>query len=370
MARIHPVFHTDLPTPYRETKTHGENYRRPPPELVDNKEEFEVEAVLDSRCFGRGRKLQYLIKWLRYPNSDNQWEYADKVHTNELVKDFQRRHPDKEVHLRAAHIAKSSSLPPHSMSSPDSFELKLEITPVPVLDAVTEAHNNFPTPEPARLSPDSTQTMWVDLDPSTQVAGSEDDEGGEPVGEGTTPASSTEEGVSEEASESGSRVSRGGAGGPPSYCHCDAISHEYCHCLERCGTHWNDSCSFRHLYLRCATHATRCRACHEPIDRCECDPLPIPPLRRSNVVVNARGPCPVIVNNVLAAINAATARAQGEEAAVLQQAEEETEGASKAGTAVEVRVGRRGNRGGQAAHRGRGARAPGTPHPHHEACPP
>ena len=38
------------------------------------------------------------------------------------------------------------------MTSPDSFTLELDITPVPVLDAVMEAHINFPTPEPARLS--------------------------------------------------------------------------------------------------------------------------------------------------------------------------------------------------------------------------
>ena len=49
---IHPVFHTDLLTPYRETTTHGENYQHPPPELVDNEEEYEVEAILDSHRFG------------------------------------------------------------------------------------------------------------------------------------------------------------------------------------------------------------------------------------------------------------------------------------------------------------------------------
>ena len=79
---IHPVFHTDLLTPYCKTKTHGENYQCLPPELIDNKEEYEVEAILDSRHFGRGRKLQYLVKWLGYPESDNQWEDADKVHAD------------------------------------------------------------------------------------------------------------------------------------------------------------------------------------------------------------------------------------------------------------------------------------------------
>ena len=50
---IHPVFHIDLLTPYRETITHGANYLHPPPDLVDNEEEYEVEKILDSWQFGR-----------------------------------------------------------------------------------------------------------------------------------------------------------------------------------------------------------------------------------------------------------------------------------------------------------------------------
>ena len=42
----------------------------PPPIEVDGKEEYEVKKILDSRV--RHRKLQYLIKWLRYPDSDNE----------------------------------------------------------------------------------------------------------------------------------------------------------------------------------------------------------------------------------------------------------------------------------------------------------
>jgi hypothetical protein len=46
--RIHPVFHIDLLSPYCETEVHGVNYQRPPPELIDNKGEYEVENILDS----------------------------------------------------------------------------------------------------------------------------------------------------------------------------------------------------------------------------------------------------------------------------------------------------------------------------------
>ncbi len=59
---IHPVFHMDLLTPYHETITHGPNYERLPPDLVDRMEEYEVEKILDSWQFSRRRKLQYLVK--------------------------------------------------------------------------------------------------------------------------------------------------------------------------------------------------------------------------------------------------------------------------------------------------------------------
>ena len=46
--QIYPVFHIDLLTPYHETITHGRNYLHPPPDLINGKEEYEVEKILDS----------------------------------------------------------------------------------------------------------------------------------------------------------------------------------------------------------------------------------------------------------------------------------------------------------------------------------
>ena len=54
---IHDVFHAALLTPYHETNEHGPNYNHPPPEMVDGGEEFEVEAVMGHRFFGKGCKL-------------------------------------------------------------------------------------------------------------------------------------------------------------------------------------------------------------------------------------------------------------------------------------------------------------------------
>ena len=47
--KIHPVFHTSPLTSYKETLEYGPNFLRPPPDLIDREEEYEVEAVLGHR---------------------------------------------------------------------------------------------------------------------------------------------------------------------------------------------------------------------------------------------------------------------------------------------------------------------------------
>jgi hypothetical protein len=58
---IFDVFHTSLLTPYKETEEHGENFPEPPPDLIDDEPENEVEEVLASQRYGCWKKLQYLL---------------------------------------------------------------------------------------------------------------------------------------------------------------------------------------------------------------------------------------------------------------------------------------------------------------------
>src|SRR6267378_7904586 len=75
---IHPVFHVDLLTPYKEMEFHGRNFEWPLPDLVDGNEEYEVERIVNSRRSGRGRQVQYLVHWKGYP------EARSEEHTSEL----------------------------------------------------------------------------------------------------------------------------------------------------------------------------------------------------------------------------------------------------------------------------------------------
>jgi hypothetical protein len=101
---IHPVFHIDLLTPYHETPIHGANYQRPPPDLVEGEEEYEVETVLASRRFGRGKKLQYLVKWKGYPDSDNQWINKEDIFADDAIREFKSSNPDQETHIRRVNV--------------------------------------------------------------------------------------------------------------------------------------------------------------------------------------------------------------------------------------------------------------------------
>jgi hypothetical protein len=61
--RVHPTFHVSLlkPVSHDASRPNREYNLRPPPNLVHNEPEFEVEVVLKSRQL-RGREREYLVK--------------------------------------------------------------------------------------------------------------------------------------------------------------------------------------------------------------------------------------------------------------------------------------------------------------------
>ena len=93
LRQLHPVFNVvklflapDNPIPGRRPRP------PPPPVLVNNKEQYEVEEILDS-CLFRW-KLQFKVKWKGYGLEDVSWEPQENVSVLKLVWDFYQQHPN------------------------------------------------------------------------------------------------------------------------------------------------------------------------------------------------------------------------------------------------------------------------------------
>ena len=94
--KIHNVFHAKLLHPYKETEEYGKNFTEPPPDLVDDEPEWEVEQILDMRTRQSGK--QYLIRWKGYSNAHDSWEPRENIKAPLLMAEFEERRSaqDKE----------------------------------------------------------------------------------------------------------------------------------------------------------------------------------------------------------------------------------------------------------------------------------
>jgi hypothetical protein len=69
--RIHPTFHALELSSYHETDIHGPNFQEPPPDIINEEEEYEVEAILAHK--GKGKRRHYLVSWVGYYLASNEW---------------------------------------------------------------------------------------------------------------------------------------------------------------------------------------------------------------------------------------------------------------------------------------------------------
>ena len=83
------------------------------PHGEDEDDNFEVERVVDSRVdTDNPNRVQYLLKWTGYPDSDNTWEPEHRVDCTELVEHFHLREPTKPTGQIHAEAQPPSTPPP------------------------------------------------------------------------------------------------------------------------------------------------------------------------------------------------------------------------------------------------------------------
>ena len=158
--KIHPVFHVDLLTPYKEMEVHGTNFPKPPPDLIDGEEEYKVERILDSQHYGRYQKVQYLVKWKGYPESNNQWVNWDNMFADEALQEYRQQYPTAITHIKkASTTTEVPSMEFTSTPSPPPQDL-YELT----LPSHLASPASSPSPVPTTSFDDA---LYMNLQPAT-----------------------------------------------------------------------------------------------------------------------------------------------------------------------------------------------------------
>ena len=102
--KIHDNIHVNRLSPWKGNEVNGILPPPPEPEIVEGEEFYEVEKILDSRLFGRWKKLQFLVRWKGYDEGHDSWEHEDNVvgSADEEVEEFYKAHPNAPRKISAA----------------------------------------------------------------------------------------------------------------------------------------------------------------------------------------------------------------------------------------------------------------------------
>jgi hypothetical protein len=108
--RIHPVFHSSLLSPFKETDTHGPSYPTPVHDIIDSEEEFEIEGILNHKV--KNGKTHFLIRWKNCPHTEDSWEPEENVtHAQESLQEYWARIDHRKGRTKRS-VTKTKRSPP------------------------------------------------------------------------------------------------------------------------------------------------------------------------------------------------------------------------------------------------------------------
>jgi hypothetical protein len=84
--KIHSTFHASLLTPYKETEAHRPNFIEPLLEIIEGKQEWEVEKVLRDQLYQKS--WQYLVWWKGYSLAHDSWVKHSNLHAPDLINEY------------------------------------------------------------------------------------------------------------------------------------------------------------------------------------------------------------------------------------------------------------------------------------------
>ena len=96
--KIHPVVNISRVRLYKP-QVEGQKKTPPKPVIIEGKEEFEVEKILNKRMVWG--KDKFLVQWKRYMVEEDTWENRENLgNTKELVEEFEREYGEEAEELR------------------------------------------------------------------------------------------------------------------------------------------------------------------------------------------------------------------------------------------------------------------------------
>lgn len=93
LMKLYPLFHRVYLSPYIPAHQYQEPKWAPPSVMVEDKEEFEIQQILDLRWYRR--LLLYVVSYKGYGPEENSWVCSQDLHPPDLHRQFHRRYPHK-----------------------------------------------------------------------------------------------------------------------------------------------------------------------------------------------------------------------------------------------------------------------------------
>ena len=91
--KIYDVFYSNLLWKAANNPLLSQRNSPPPPTVIDNKEEWEVDDILDTKRGRGGKKVLFWVKWKEYDHNKAWYDAANFDHAQDIVDNFYKWNP-------------------------------------------------------------------------------------------------------------------------------------------------------------------------------------------------------------------------------------------------------------------------------------